>query len=137
MAGIGFSDKVELLYDVSLDSEKLRHAFSDSSITCNFLYIKQVTVESDLKQRRKSSMVESAMQSFRGLWEMAEVTGGLKDTSANAAAAFERAVDYSESYYLLYYSPKDYISDGKFKKIKVKVKGQRYRITHRSGYVAD
>ncbi len=137
MAGIGFSDKVELLYDVSLDSEKLRHAFSDSSITCNFLYIKQVTVESDLKQRRKSSMVESSMQSFRGLWELADVTGGLKDTSANAAAAFERAVDYSESYYLLYYSPKDYKADGKFKKIKVKVKGQRYRITHRSGYVAD
>ena len=68
---------------------------------------------------------------------MAEVTGGLKDTSANAAASFERAVDYSESYYLLYYTPKDYKADGTFKKIIVKVKGQNYRITHRSGYVAD
>lgn len=82
-------------------------------------------------------MVESAMQSFRGLWEMADVTGGLKESSANAAASFERAVDYSESYYLLYYSPKDYKADGSFKKIKVKVKGQSYRIIHRSGYVAD
>ncbi len=134
---IRFSDRVELLYDVSLDSEKLRHAFSDSSITCNFLYITKAGVDSDLKRQRKTPDVESSMQSFRGFWEMAEVTGGLKDTSANAAASFERAVDYSESYYLLYYSPKDYKADGTFKKIKIKVKGQNYRITHRSGYVAD
>jgi len=65
------------------------------------------------------------------------VTGGLKDTSANAAASFKRAVDFSESYYLLYYTPKDYKADGEFKKIKVKVKGQNYRITHRAGYIAD
>ena len=134
---IGWSDKMELLNDVSLDSEKLRHAFSDSSITCNFLYITNAVVDSDLRGQRRTPDVESAMQSFRGFWEMAEITGGLKDTSANAAASFERAVDYSESYYLLYYSPKDYIADGKFKEIKIKVKGQNYRITHRSGYVAD
>ena len=135
--GINDFDRMELLNDVSLDSEKLRHAFADSSITCNFLYIKQGLVNSDLKQRRETTMAESAMQSFRGLWEMAEVTGGLKESSSNAAASFERAVDFSESYYLLYYSPKDYKADGTFKKIKVKIKGQSYRITHRSGYVAD
>ncbi len=134
---ITWSDRIELLNDVSLDSEKLRNAFADSSITCNFLYITNSVVDSDLKRQRRTPDVESAMQSFRGFWEMAEVTGGLKDTSANAAASFERAVDYSESYYLLYYSPKDYKADGTFKKIKVKVKGQSYRITHRSGYVAD
>ncbi len=134
---ITWSDKVELLNDISLDSEKLRHAFSDSSITCNFLYITNVVVDPDLKRQRRTPDVESAMQSFRGFWEMAEVTGGLKDTSANAAASFERAVDFSESYYLLYYSPKDYKADGTFKKIKIKVKGQNYRITHRSGYIAD
>jgi hypothetical protein len=48
-----------------------------------------------------------------------------------------KAVQDSENYYLLYYSPKNYTADGKFKKITVKVKGQNYRITHRSGYIAD
>ncbi len=134
---ITWQDKMELLDDVSLDSEKLRHAFSDSSITCNFLYITNSVVATDLKEQRRTPDVESSMQSFRGFSEMADVTGGLKDTSANAAASFERAVDFSESYYLLYYSPKDYKADGTFKKIKIKVKGQNYRITHRSGYVAD
>jgi len=130
-------DKMELLNDVSLDSEKLRQVFSDSSITCNFLYITNSVVDTDLKRQRRTPDVESAMQSFRGFSEMAEVTGGLKDTSANAAASFKRAVDFSESYYLLYYTPKDYKADGKFKKIKINVKGQNYRITHRSGYIAD
>ena len=134
---LGDFDKMELLNDVSLDSDKLRHAFADSSITCNFIYITKTSNDGDLKRQRETPSVESSMQSFRGFSEMAEVTGGLKETSANASASFERAVDYSESYYLLYFSPKDYKADGTFKKIKVKVKGQNYRITHRSGYVAD
>jgi hypothetical protein len=34
---------------------------------------------------------------------------------------------------------KDFIiyEDGKFKKIEVKVKGKKYRVTHRAGYIAD
>ena len=130
-------EKMELLNDVSLDSEKLRQVFSDSLITCNFLYITNSVVDPDLKRQRRTPDVESAMQSFRGFSEMAEVTGGFKDTSANAAASFKRAVDFSESYYLLYYSPRDYKADGEFKKIKVRVKGQNYRVVHRSGYIAD
>jgi hypothetical protein len=43
----------------------------------------------------------------------------------------------SENYYLLYYTPKNYRSDGKFKKIKVRVKGGGYRVNHRAGYLAD
>ncbi|MCJ7582987.1 MAG: hypothetical protein MUP98_20920 [Candidatus Aminicenantes bacterium] len=38
VSGINDFDRMELLNDVSLDSEKLRHAFADSSITCNFLH---------------------------------------------------------------------------------------------------
>jgi len=47
------------------------------------------------------------------------------------------AREESEHYYLLYYSPKDYIANGKFKDIKVKVKNRKYRINHRAGYIAD
>ena len=43
----------------------------------------------------------------------------------------------AESYYLLYYSPKNYVVDGKFKSIEIKVKGDKYRVTHRVGYYAD
>ncbi|MCJ7579869.1 MAG: hypothetical protein MUP98_04960, partial [Candidatus Aminicenantes bacterium] len=137
-------DEMDLLHDISLDSDKLKNAFADSSISCNFLYITK-TISETVGQRPRelqstgkvSKLMESSMDSFRGFSEIAEVTGGLIDSSANASASFERAVDYSESYYLLYYSPKNYKADGKFREIKVKVKGQNYRITHRTGYVAD
>lgn len=36
-----------------------------------------------------------------------------------------------------YYSPSDYKTDGKFRNIKVRVKGKNYRINHRAGYIAD
>ena len=137
-------DEMGLLHDVSLDSDKLKHAFADSSISCNFLYITKTITETGGRLPRElpstskvSKLMESSMDSFRGFSEIAEVTGGLIESSANASASFKRAVDYSESYYLLYYSPKNYKTDGKFREIKVKVKGQNYRITHRSGYVAD
>jgi hypothetical protein len=59
------------------------------------------------------------------------------ESSSNAAASFEKAVIASENYYLLYYNPKSYKADGKFKKITVKVKGKKYKVTHRAGYLAD
>lgn len=68
---------------------------------------------------------------------MAKSTGGLSDSSSNAAFVFKKAVDASESYYLLYYSPKNTKKDGKFREIKIKVKDKDYRILHRAGYFAD
>jgi len=53
------------------------------------------------------------------------------------ASSFQRAAISSESYYLLYYAPKNYKADGKFKRIKVKVRGKNFRITHRAGYFAN
>jgi len=41
------------------------------------------------------------------------------------------------NYYLLYYSPKNYVANGKFMEITIRVKGQNYKITHRAGYIAD
>jgi len=135
-------DEMELLHEISLDSNKIRYAFADASISCHFLYITKAFEYTDSKRPlpitgKVTKSMESSADSYRGFSEIAEVSGGLIDSSANAAASFERAVDYSESYYLLYYSPKDYKTDGKFKEIKVKVKGQNYRITHRAGYIAD
>ena len=74
---------------------------------------------------------------FSAFKDIAETTGGIVDSSTNAAASFKKAADASENYYLLYYSPKNYVADGKFKEIKIKVKGQKYKISHRAGYVAD
>jgi hypothetical protein len=47
------------------------------------------------------------------------------------------AVEASENYYLLYYSPKPYAKDGKFHTITVRVKARTSRVVHRVGYYAN
>jgi hypothetical protein len=66
-----------------------------------------------------------------------KVTEGITDSSANLASSFERVALSSENYYLLYYSPENYMADGKFRKIEAKVKGKKYKVIHRAGYIAD
>ena len=82
-------------------------------------------------------MVEHSEDIFSIFSEMSQATGGITSSSSNPKYLFERASNAVESYYLLYYSPKNYQTDGKFKKINIKVKGKNYRITHRAGYIAD
>ena len=69
--------------------------------------------------------------------DVAEATGGIMDNSQNPSHAFKKAIEASESYYLLYYSPTDYNKDGKFKSIKVRVINQDYKIMYRQGYFAN
>jgi len=117
---------------VSINTNKIKKAFSDSSILIHFLYItKPVEQEEGILFKEQSEDI------FKAFSEIARSTGGLTESSANAEASFQRAVTASESYYLLYYKPSDYKRDGKFKNIKVKVKTGSYKITHRSGYIAD
>lgn len=118
--------------------DKVKQAFSDSSISIHFLFITKapglgfMAQDSNLMRWREAS--EDVFSAFR---EMARATGGTTDSSANPDYLFKKAVKASENYYLVYYSPKNYASDGKFKSIQVKVKGKKYRVTHRAGYFAN
>lgn len=138
---------------MSFDGNKIKQIFSSSSITAHMIYVTKTSDSEFLNRDGKSLTSTSIMSSsnplaprvmqdlsgsfFSAFKDIAEATGGIVDSSANAAASFKKAVNASENYYLLYYSPKNYVADGKFKEIKVKVKGQRYKISHRAGYIAD
>jgi hypothetical protein len=82
-------------------------------------------------------MADKSEDMFSAFNEIAQATGGISESSFNVRAAFAKAADASENYYLLYYRPKDYKADGKFKEIKVVIKGGGYRVTHRAGYFAN
>jgi hypothetical protein len=82
-------------------------------------------------------MREQSEDVFSTFSEVTKATGGLIRTSQNPAMGFKNAVNASESCYFLFYSPKNYKRDGKFKTIEVKVKNRNYSIKHRTGYVAN
>jgi VWFA-related protein len=131
----------DLLQSVTFDTEKIKNLFADSSIAAHFLYITKPLIDSidierqgSLRGLRHRDVTEDVYNAFL---RIAEDTGGIIESSSNVASAFEKAAFASENYYLLYYTPSDYKTDGKFRKIKVRIKGKNYRVNHRAGYIAD
>jgi len=124
--------------DIAFNVDRIKQVFSDSSISIHFLYITKAPVLSvEGMQPSPVTWREQSEDIFSAFREMAMATGGLTDSSSNAASSFQRVVDASENYYLIYYAPKGYKRDGTFRNIDVKVKNKNYRISHRAGYFAN
>jgi VWFA-related protein len=126
--------------EITFDVDKVKQAFSDSLISAHFIFITNTEQyqQSVLNLEATPSFAKDwSMSAFGALHEMAKATGGLVDSSANPAVSFQKASDATENYYLLYYTPEDYKTDGKFRNIKVRIKGKNYKVTHRAGYFAD
>ncbi len=138
---------------IYFDAKKVNQAFSDSSISAHFIFLTKTSelgiVSSDRISVTSRGLLDSGQRMpdpvmqdmsgsiFSAFKDIAQATGGTVASSTNAAFSFKKAVTASENYYLIYYNPKSYKADGKFRKITVKVKGKRYRVTHRAGYLAD
>lgn len=125
--------------EVRFNLEAVKKAYADSSIVIHFLYVTKTPAGEVAITSQNRSGLEMAEQSediFSAFKEIADATGGISDSSANAASAFQRAVAASENYYLIYYKPKDTKADGRFRELKVNIKGGGYRVMHRAGYIA-
>ena len=126
--------------DVRFDVGAIQKAFSDASVSINFIFITKTQMTGrDVTNMNPSwniVMVEKSEDFFSAFREIARATGGLSTSSANAASAFKTAEDASENYYLIYYRPQNYKADGKFHELKVKVKSGNYNVIHRAGYIA-
>lgn len=118
--------------EISFDIDKVKQAYADSSISIHFLFFAKPAAYIP-----GVLMVEHSEDIFNAFNEIAKATGGLSESSANPVSLFQSAVEASENYYLLYYSPSSYRKDGKFREIKIRVKDKDFRILHRSGYFAD
>jgi hypothetical protein len=117
--------------DISFDVDEVKQAYADASTAIHFLFITKPA-----EMIYGVHMEEHSEDIFSAFHEMSQATGGLMISSANPAFAFQKALDASENYYLLYYVPKDYTGDGEFKTIKVRVKSKDYNVTYRKGYFA-
>ena len=118
--------------EVPIDTELVKQTYADCSISIHFLYL---TTPPD--SYYGVYMADHSEDIFSTFQEMAVATGGYIDSSARADVLFKNAVQASENYYLLYYSPRSYIADGQFKEIQVKVKNRKCRVFHRAGYFAN
>jgi len=118
--------------DPLIDIERVKKVYADASISIHFLFFTPVVQKSlGIVFQERSEDIYSTFS------QMARSTGGFIDSSANPDYLFKKAIDSSRNYYLLYYSPTNYMSDGKFKNINVRVKNKDYRVIHRVGYFAN
>lgn len=131
--------KREITFDVNV----VKQAFADSFISSHFLMMtKTKPLGLDVERQVSPSetgfdMEEQSEDIFSAFREIADATGGVVLSSANPASSFKEAAEAAETYYLLYYTPHNYKKDGKFRRIEVKVKAGKFRITHRAGYIAS
>jgi len=117
--------------DSRLDANRIKQAFADSSLNFHFIFM----------DRRPESAIGITMREqsedvFSAFYEVTKATGGIVKTSQNPFIGFKDALTACESCYFLFYSPKDYKKDGKFRKIEVKVKNKDYKVNYRQGYFA-
>ncbi len=115
--------------DFNFNTERVKQAFADSSIFFNLIFMHK-----EPERTLGITMREQSEDAFNAFSQIAKATGGIVDSSQNPAAAFINSVEAAQSYYVLYYSPKDSKKDGKFKSIKVEVKNKDFKVTHRVGY---
>jgi hypothetical protein len=118
--------------DAPLDVDYIKKAYSDSSTAVHFMFV------SRSPDKPEGVVLEEQSEDiFAPFVELARATGGFSASSANLVAMMKSAVEAAENYYLLYYRPSDYVADGKFHDLAVRVKGGGYKIIHRAGYIAD
>jgi VWFA-related protein len=118
--------------EITFDVDLIKRAYADASVAIHFLFFSKPA-----ERKFGLSMDEESNDIYGAFREMAHATGGFVDSSSNPEYLFKQAVNAAESYYLLYYSPKKYVVDGKFKQIEVRIRGKKYRVVHRAGYIAD
>jgi hypothetical protein len=118
--------------DLSVNTDMLKKVFADSLLNFNFIFMnKEPENISGIAMREQSEDV------FRAFSEVVKATGGFADSSQNPVTGFKNAIESSEVFYLLYYSPENFQKDNQFKNIIVRVKNQNYSVLHRLGYFAN
>ena len=125
--------------------DKVKGTFADSEISLHFIYVTErprgssdwMEFNPAAEGKEKVDWQDGTMDFFDAFKEIASATGGISESSANVNSSLKKAAQATENYYLLYYTPEGFVADGKFKRIEVKVKGKKYRVIHRAGYIAD
>jgi hypothetical protein len=118
--------------DMGTDVERVKRAFADASTAVHFLFITKPA-----PNMPGVYFQERSSDTFTPFAEMAKASGGFMSSSANPNFLMKEAVEASENYYLLYYAPREYAGDGRFKTIKVRIKGEGYKTIHRLGYFSN
>ncbi len=118
--------------DFLVDEERLARAFASASILLHFVVFDMPEMDGliDIEARN--------LTDFYGRLEaISSLSGASFRRDLTAHELLKEAQGRLDQYYLVYYTPSYYASDGKFKSIEMRVKDRQYRLVHRAGYVSE
>jgi hypothetical protein len=132
----GFSDLFNFNYrDTNFNIEEVQKAYSDSSISIQFLFVTMPA------QQEFGIRMEEHSEDVYNAWKgICAATGGYFGSSSRPEILLQSAVEATENYYLIYYTPKntDFSEERKFRRVSVQVKDRgRCQVLHRIGYYED
>jgi hypothetical protein len=116
--------------NISQNTQKMRESFADSTAHFNLIFMNKTP-----EQIARIVMREQSEDIFKAFSAVAQATGGIVSTSQNPAAGMEAALENSNKYYLLYFTPLSEAKAGMFRNLKIRVKDRGYSISHRQGYI--
>jgi hypothetical protein len=116
--------------NISQNTQKMRESYADSSAYFNFIFMHKAP-----QQLARIVMREQSEDIFKAFSAVAQATGGTVDTSQNPAAGIETALETSNKYYLLYFTPSAEAKEGIFRSLKIRVKDRDYTVVNRQGYI--
>jgi len=118
--------------DSNVNMENITRVYADCSVFFNFIFMnKEPENVSGIYMREQSEDL------FELLSAIANSSGGVVDTSQDPFVAFQSGLKKADSFYILYYTPKNYQKNGDFKSIEVKLKEKPYSLAFRKGYIAN
>jgi hypothetical protein len=116
----------------TFDGRKILAGFLDSSLLFNLIFINtQPEASPGVFMKEQSEDIFSAFS------EISRATGGKAETSQNPGAAFKKTCENLDSYYVLAYTPPNYVKDGSYRSLRVYVRGKEYEMSHPAGYFAN
>ena len=116
--------------EVAFNLKEVGEKFAASGLLVNFVNVKTpfLTAERGVTMNEYS---EDAMALFS---QFAQATGGIVEHSANPGFFFKKAEAFSNCFYSLRYVPSVPEKKKKFRKLEIKIKNKKYKITHCTGY---
>jgi hypothetical protein len=116
--------------NISQNTKRMRESFADSSVHFSLIFMNKAP-----EQLARIVMREQSEDIFKAFSAVAQATGGIVDTSQNPAVGFKSALENSNKYYLLYFTPFSEVKDGTFRSIKIRIKDRDYSVVNRQGYI--
>jgi len=116
--------------NISQNIQPLRESFADSSAYFSLIFLNKAP-----QQMARIVMREQSEDIFKAFSAVAQATGAAAYTSQNPAASIKTALETSNKYYLLYFTPFSAVKAGSFRSLKIRIKDKDYTVVNRQGYI--